>query len=48
MLDIVTELQTSDDGRVVRFVWEVRPEKWARPLRQRRRVPFETGGGYGK
>ncbi len=46
--DVVTGLQTSDDDRFVRFVWEVRPEEWLRPLGERRWVPFEKGGGYGK
>jgi len=46
--DAVTGLQTSDDDGFVRFVWEVRPEEWVWPLRERRWVPFEKGGGYGK
>ncbi len=41
-------LATADDERFVRYVWEVRPEEWARSLRERRWVPFEKGGGYGK
>ncbi len=46
--DVCQGLATADDDRFVRFVWEVRPEEWARPLRGRRWVPFEKGGGYGK
>ena len=41
--DAVTGLQTSDDDGFVRFVWEVRPEEWAWPPRERRWVPFEKG-----
>ncbi len=48
MADVGQSLATADDDRFVRFVWEVLPEEWARPLRQRRWVPFEKGGGYGK
>ncbi|HXG33318.1 MAG TPA: DNA methyltransferase [Bryobacteraceae bacterium] len=45
---VATGLQTSDDPRFVRFTWEVLPQEWARPVRARRWVPFEKGGGYGK
>lgn len=41
-------LGTRDDARFVRFVWEVPPGEWGRPVRERRWVPFEKGGGYGK
>jgi hypothetical protein len=46
--DVCQGLATADDDRFARFVWEVRPEEWARPVRGRRWVPFEKGGGYGK
>ncbi len=46
--DVCQGLATADDDRFVRFVWEVRPEEWAQPVRERRWVPFEKGGGYGK
>ena len=45
--DVCQGLATADDGRFVRFVWEVAPEEWAHPVRGRRWVPFEKGGGYG-
>ena len=32
----------------MRFVWEVSPGEWNQTVRQRRWVPFEKGGGYGK
>lgn len=41
-------MATADDGRFVRFQWEVRPEEWQATLQKRRWVPFEKGGGYGK
>jgi SAM-dependent methyltransferase len=41
-------LATADDGRFVRFVWELRPDEWAKPVSKRRWVPLEKGGGYGK
>ncbi|MBI4562773.1 MAG: hypothetical protein HY724_12075 [Candidatus Rokubacteria bacterium] len=46
--DVCQGLATADDERFVRFVWEVPPGDWARPVRGRRWVPFEKGGGYGK
>ncbi|MBI2837083.1 MAG: hypothetical protein HYX75_02120 [Acidobacteria bacterium] len=46
--DVCQGLATADDGRFVRFVWEVQPEEWTQPVRGRRWVPFEKGGGYGK
>lgn len=46
--DVCQGLATADDGRFVRFVWEVAPEEWAHPVRGRRWVPFEKGGGYGR
>jgi SAM-dependent methyltransferase len=41
-------LATGDDPRFVRFTWEALPTHWALPVKQRRWVPFEKGGGYGK
>jgi hypothetical protein len=41
-------LATADDERFVRFVWEVPPGEWAPYMPQRRWLPFEKGGGYGK
>lgn len=46
--DVCQGLATADDARFVRFVWEVAPEEWGQPVRGRRWVPFEKGGGYGK
>ncbi|WP_447972363.1 hypothetical protein [Nitrospira sp. Kam-Ns4a] len=46
--DVCQGLATADDGRFVRFVWEVPPAEWAEAVRARRWVPFEKGGGYGK
>jgi len=46
--DVVQGLATANDPRFVRFVWEVPPPEWAREVRERRWVPFEKGGGYGK
>lgn len=46
--DVCQGLATADDTRFVRFVWEVPPGEWALPVRVRRWVPFEKGGGYGK
>ena len=46
--DVCQGLATARDPRFVRFHWEVRPSEWARPLTERRWVPFEKGGGYGK
>lgn len=46
--DVCQGLATADDARFVRFVWEVPPCEWPRPVRARRWVPFEKGGGYGK
>lgn len=45
---VVQGLATANDPRFVRFVWEVPPEKHGQPVRERRWVPFEKGGGYGK
>ena len=41
-------LATANDPRFVRFVWEVPPEQHGQPVRERRWVIFEKGGGYGK
>ncbi len=46
--DVCQGLATADDARFVRFVWEVPPPQWRHPVRARRWVPFEKGGGYGK
>jgi SAM-dependent methyltransferase len=46
--DVCQGLATADDARFVRFVWEVPADQWAEPVRKRRWVPFEKGGGYGK
>lgn len=46
--DVCQGLATADDARFVRFVWEVSPDEWGRPLSARRWLPFEKGGGYGK
>ncbi len=46
--DVCQGLATADDPRFVRCTWEVPPEEWVRGVRQRRWVPFEKGGGYGK
>jgi hypothetical protein len=46
--EVCQGLATADDARFVRFVWEVPPPDWVRPVRARRWVPFEKGGGYGK
>ncbi len=46
--DVCQGLATADDARFVRCVWEVPPCEWPRPVRARRWVPFEKGGGYGK
>jgi hypothetical protein len=48
LADVCQGLATADDARFVRFVWEVPPEIWGRPVRERRWVSFEKGGGYGK
>ena len=48
VVDVLQGLATADDARFVRFTWEVRPAEWSRPFCQRRWVPFEKGGGYGK
>lgn len=45
---VVQGLATANDPRFVRFVWEVPPEQHGQPVRKRRWVPFEKGGGYGK
>lgn len=46
--DVCQGLATADDARFVRFTWEAPPGEWGRPVRGRRWVPFEKGGGYGK
>jgi len=46
--DVVQGLATADDARFVRFVWEAPPPQYGIPVRSRRWVPFEKGGGYGK
>jgi len=45
--DIVTGLQTSNDKRFVRFNWETNLDSW-KSDKNKRWVPFEKGGGYGK
>ena len=45
---VVQGLATANDPRFVRFVWEVPPEQHGQPVSERRWVPFEKGGGYGK
>lgn len=45
---VVQGLATANDPRFVRFVCEVPPEQHGQPVRERRWVPFEKGGGYGK
>lgn len=46
--DVAQGLATADDPQFVRYQWEVPVSEWAKPVRQRRWVPFEKGGGYGK
>lgn len=46
--DVCQGLATADDNRFVRMTWEVIAGDWAKPVRERRWVPFEKGGGYGK
>ncbi|MBI5514930.1 MAG: BREX-1 system adenine-specific DNA-methyltransferase PglX [Deltaproteobacteria bacterium] len=46
--DVCQGLATADDARYVRFAWEASDKDWSRPAPQRRYVPFEKGGGYGK
>jgi len=46
--DVVQGLATANDARFVRFVWEAPPKQYGLPVRSRRWVPFEKGGGYGK
>jgi len=46
--DVCQGLATANDPRFVRFTWEAPPDKWGIPVRERRWVPFEKGGGYGK
>jgi N-6 DNA Methylase len=46
--DVVQGLATANDPRFVRFTWEAPPKTWATPVRSRRWVPFEKGGGYAK
>jgi hypothetical protein len=45
---VVQGLATADDKRFVRFHWEAPISEWRRPVRERRWVPFEKGGGYGR
>jgi len=45
---VLQGLATGNDPRFVRYIWEVPLDEWARPVRERRWVPFEKGGGYGK
>ncbi len=46
--DVCQGLATADDARFVRFTWEVPLLEWGDPVRSRRWVPFEKGGGYGR
>lgn len=46
--DVCQGLATANDPRFVRFFWESPNGGWALPVRSRRWVPFEKGGGYGK
>ncbi len=46
--DVVQGIATGDNDRFVRFVWEVSNDQWSLVVAQRRWVPFEKGGGYGK
>lgn len=46
--DVCQGLATANDPRFVRFTWEAPPGQWGLPVRNRRWVPFEKGGGYGK
>jgi hypothetical protein len=46
--DVCQGLATANDPRFVRFTWEATPDQWGLPVRNRRWVPFEKGGGYGK
>jgi len=46
--DVCQGLATANDPRFVRFTWEAPPDQWELPARNRRWVPFEKGGGYGK
>ncbi len=41
-------LVTGDEMRFTRFSWEAPHGEWARMERERRWVPFEKGGGYGR
>lgn len=44
--NVCQRLATGDDDRFVRFVWDVPPEEWARPVRARRWVPFENSRDF--
>ncbi len=46
--NVVQGLATANDPRFVRFVWEIPPDQHGQPMHDRRWVPFEKGGGYGK
>lgn len=46
--DVCQGLATANDPRFVRFTWEAPTGEWRLPVRSRRWVPFEKGGGYGK
>jgi hypothetical protein len=46
--EIAQGLGTANDARFVRFTWEAPPSEWTLPTTDRRWVPFEKGGGYGK
>jgi hypothetical protein len=46
--EVCQGLATANDSRFVRFVWEVSADECKEPLRKRRWVQFEKGGGYGK
>ncbi len=46
--DVCQGLATANDPRFVRMTWEVLPSSWSSSARDRRWVPFEKGGGYGR
>jgi len=45
---VVQGLATADDSRFVRHTWETPLAEWVQEARNRRWVPFEKGGGYGR
>ena len=46
--DVCQGLATANDGRYVRYHWEVSPTRWEKKIENKRWFPFEKGGGYGK